>query len=704
MHNQCTWQEQVAARTDFQAKWVAHQRGHLFEWVPVCLGLGIGLYFLITFEPGRGIWLSLGVASLCLAGLARWMPEDLAPLVWAVVFISMGFGLAGLRAHYVAAPVLDFRYYGPITGRIVAIDRSASDAVRLTLDQVHLARVAPHKTPQRIRVSLHGQQGFVQPVPGMTVATTGHLSPPNGPVEPGGYDFQRQAWFQRLGGVGYTRNPVLALAPVQDGALWLIIHRLRQRIGESVRQALPGDLGAFAAALTTGDRSAMSASVLEDLRASNLAHLLAISGLHMGLLTGFVFAALRAVLALIPATAHAWPNRKIAAVVALAAGAFYLAMSGGNVATVRAFTMVAVMFVAILVNRRALTLRAVAVAAIILLALSPEALVSPGFQMSFAATTALVGIFGALRNREMGRVPKWVKPIAAVVLSSAIAGAATAPVAAAHFNRIADYGLIANLLSVPLMGALVMPAAVLAAVLWPFGLAWVGLKIMAWPLAWILGVAGRVADLPGAQSHVVSPAPQVLPLLALGALFVLLWQGGWRARALGLVPIVAGFWLWAMTDRPALLISESGGLIGIMTEQGRALNKPKGDGFTATSWLENDGDPATQELAAARNGMAGDKGNLQLVRGGVSVTHLSGRGATERFARACARSDIVILAAKPAPASDARCFVIDGPYLRRHGASAVQFLAGGYTVSGARTANGRRLWNDAALRRRMVPR
>ena len=223
-----------------------------------------------------------------------------------------------------------------------------------------------------------------------------------------------------------------------------------------------------------------------------------------------------------PYAALYWPTKKIATVGGFAVGVCYLALSGGNVATERAFIMVAVMFGAILLGRRALTLRAVAVAALIVLVLRPEALTGPGFQMSFAATTALVAVFSALR--DMPRIlPKWSSPIVVVVVSSAVAGFATAPFAAVHFNQISHYGLIANLLAVPMMGTVVMPAAVLAVCLATFDLAWIGFWIMEQGLTWILFVAQSAASQPRAVSHVVTPAPVVLALLALGGLLIILW-------------------------------------------------------------------------------------------------------------------------------------------------------------------------------------
>jgi competence protein ComEC len=383
------------------------QRGHLFAWVPVCLACGIGCYFMLRVEPGLPVLIGLIGGAGVLIWAQRFLPEGVSPVVVACALGMIGFDLAALRAHAVGGPVLGWRYYGAIEGRIVGIDRSQSDALRLTLDRVVLERVSRARTPTRVRVSLHGDQSHsIAAEPGLRVMTTGHLSPPSGPVEPGGFDFKRHAWFARLGAVGYTRNPVLGVAAASQGRADLVVLRVRMAASERVQAALAGDIGGFATAITTGDRSAISQTALFDLRASNLAHLLAISGLHMGLLSAVVFGALRLVLSLIPWVALRWPTRSIAAAGALIAATGYLALSGGNVATERAFVMVAVALGALMLGRRALSLQAVAIAATIVLTLRPEALMGPGFQMSFAATTALVAVFGWLREADLSLGPK----------------------------------------------------------------------------------------------------------------------------------------------------------------------------------------------------------------------------------------------------------------------------------------------------------
>ncbi|TCO72380.1 ComEC/Rec2 family competence protein [Rhodovulum euryhalinum] len=665
------------------------RRGHLFPWTPVLLALGIGLYFTLPAEPPLWAFATLGGLGLA-AMLAAWKgPELSGPVFTALALVAFGVVLAGARTQMVAAPKLDHRYYGVVEGRVLILDRSLSDAPRITLDQVWLERVPQARTPARLRISLHGQGGVTDPMPGTRIAMMAHLSPPSAPAEPGGFDFRRHAWFGGLGAVGYARTPAVAIDP-PEGGLSLIVHRARMHLSAALRARIPGDQGAFAAAILTGDRSAISRETVQQLRDSNLAHLLAISGLHMGLLTGVVFAALRLGLALIPAVALRLPTKKLAAIGALAAGAVYLALSGGNVATERAYIMVAVVLAAVLADRRALTLRAVAFAALIILVLSPESLTQAGFQMSFAATTALIAVFGALRDLPEGmwRPPRWMNGALAVVLSSAVAGVATAPFGAAHFNQMSQYGLLANVLSVPLMGLLVIPAAVAAACLAPFGLAVLGLEPMRLGIAWILGVADRVAGLDGAVWPVVAPQPLVLPMISLGALWVILWSG--RARLAGVVPVLAALVLWSQAERPALLIAESGGLIGAMGPEGRALSKPGGEGFVALSWLENDGDRGTQEAAFARPGLAGERGDQRVDLDGTLFTLVTGRGWAERIAPACAAGWVVV----PQVVEDAPegCRLLDRARLAETGAVAVYAATDGPRLVFARDAAGDRPW------------
>ena len=373
-----------------------------------------------------------------------------------------------------------------------------------------------------------------------------------------------------------------------------------------------------------------------------------------------------------------WPARKLAAGGALIAATGYLALSGGNVATERAYVMVAVALCAVLVDRRAISLRGVAIAALIILTWQPEALLGPGFQMSFAATAALVAVFGWLRDKPWLRGRGWGPAFFGLVISSAVAGLATAPIGAAHFNAMAQYGLLANLASVPLMGTVVVPGSVLAALLAPLGAEGLGLWIMGLGLQWILWVADFVAGLGGAQRFVAGPQAVVLPLMALGALFVILWQG--RSRFAGIVAVLAGLALWQVDTRPDILVSDTGTLVGVRTAEGRALSRGKGAGFVARNWLENDGDGADQEAALTRWDSPA-----------MPVTHLHGKRAIGAFS-GCAPGALVVASdSLPGPA---QCLAFDPDLLRATGAVALHYTDAGARIVTARDRAGDRLWSS----------
>ncbi|MEO1468491.1 MAG: ComEC/Rec2 family competence protein [Pseudomonadota bacterium] len=518
-----------------------------------------------------------------------------------------------------------------------------------------------------------------------------------------------------------------------------MLDRWRHATADALVAALPGPRGAFAAAILVGDRAAIDEADAEALRISSLAHLLAISGLHMGLLTGLVFAGCRLGLAVAGPVAMHWTAKKVAAAVALAAGAGYLGASGATVPTQRAFTMVAVALVAVMLDRPAITLRALALAAAIVLAIRPVSLVDPGFQMSFAATTALVAVYEALRARgraAAGPAPSgrgsatagragagppeamsggggrpWIglagrlgrgglRWAGAVALTSLVAGSATAPFAAAHFNRVAPWGLIANLAAVPVMGMWIAPAAAVAAVLAPLGLAAPALWLMGEGIGVVLAIAHGVAGLPGADGGVVSPPAGVLGAVALGGLWLAIWRGWWRLAGLALVVPALMAWHGA-PPRPDLLVSPGGRLVGVMTPSGRALDHARADGYAARRWLDADGDRVAQAAAAARMGFAPPvdpeaprrpaevAAPLGAAGAGWQVVVQRGRRDAEgRAARACLPRIVLVAPAVDGPV-DGGCATIGRAVLRAGGAVAVRIEAGEARLKTSRPAGGR---------------
>lgn len=701
-------------------------RAGLLPWVPLWMALGVGLWFSLPFEPGLIAYLiAFGIVGiggmawwlmprLVASGRMDWSASDRARLVaLATLLAALGFCLTGLRSWSVAAPVLDFRYYGPVEGRVVEIDRSSRDRFRLTLDRVVLSDVAPERVPARVRISLFDADPL--PVPGQRVMLSAHLGPPNGPTEPGGFDFRQMAWFEGLGAIGYARTPVLTVEPPEPGGA-LALHRLRMDMAQGMRDSIGGQAGAVAAALMTGDRSGIDERTNDVMRASNLYHIVSISGLHMSMLAGFVYAGLRLFGVAVQALGlwrggglHKW-----AAAGALLAAGVYLWLSGGGVATERSFVMVAVMLLAILADRRAVSLRTVAVAAVVILARTPEGLTAPGFQMSFAATVALILSQGPWMAVSP-QLPAWTRPVAMLVLSSLVASFATSPLAAAHFGRMTQYGLLANLLVVPVVGVLVMPGGVIAAVLAPLGLAQPALWVMGLGVKWMLFIAEWVAGLGGAVTLVRLPPPLVVPLLGLGACLLLLApalaaQGlsprrPWR-RLLGAGLLLAALVLWVTDRRPLMLISAEGDAVAVMTATGRVPSKPKGGAYALTEWLEADADAADQIAAAARplwSGEAGIRSALLALPGGdLQVHHLTGKRAGARALDLCRDGALLVSDADLSELLGKRpdCVVMDQRRLRETGAVALESAGRGYVVVTTRDQAGARAWTQRAPRQK----
>lgn len=370
--------------------------GRGFLWLPVCFGIGILIYFCLPQEPS-----ALGLSIIALMSVvAAWLNRnkiDRFRLLMAIAFLVAGTTTMKLRTDYVAAPRLPFEQSTIVTGWVAEKTFASRGGVRVTLRVHDIERLDPLETPHFIRTTIRSATETISV--GDAVSVTGRLRPPNGPVIPGGYDFARAAFYDGIGGVGFAFG---AARPADIGAAPLGIRmlvplgRLRDIVGNRVTTALPGDPGWIALALVIGDRRGISTATQEAMWASGLGHILAISGLHMVLIAGSAFWLIRALLALSAELALRWPIKKWAAIGALGVATFYLGISGAQVATQRAYIMLAIMFVAVLLDRRAITLRNVALSAFIVLLISPESLVTASFQMSFAATIALVAAYEEL--------------------------------------------------------------------------------------------------------------------------------------------------------------------------------------------------------------------------------------------------------------------------------------------------------------------
>lgn len=509
------WVQMQAAPQPWVIRRLEAEPGRLALWLPVALGVGVLLYFVPRFEPP--LW--WGLAALPLAAAALWCRAR-APLgAWGLALLAClaaGFALAAWHAGR-AAPMPELpRGAMALTGTVIEVD-PLPGGLRLTLAGAAWAE-GMEPSARLIRVRLRANDP-ARPEPGDRVALRALIRPPSAPAYPGAWDFQRAAFFDGVAGSGFALGPVEITA--QGGAA-PPLSGLRARIEARVMAALPGAPGAIAAALLTGGQSGIPPAEMQAMRDSGLAHLLSVSGLHIAIVMGLVFALVRGGLALWPGFALRFGTKPWAAVAALAAGGFYMVLTGSQVPMQRSFAMAALVTLALLVGRRALSPRVLAFAAVAVLVLQPAAILGPSFQMSFAAVLALIAGFEAARPWLMGGTaprPLWQRAgllLLGTVLTSVLAGLATTPFGLHHFGRLQVYGVAANALAVPLTSFLVMPAGMLALLLMPFGAEGPALALMGWGVAGILAVAQAVAAWPGA-ALAMAPLPAAsLAVIALG--------------------------------------------------------------------------------------------------------------------------------------------------------------------------------------------
>jgi competence protein ComEC len=522
-------------------------------------------------------------------------------------------------------------------------------------------------------------------------------------MRPGSYDFGRDMFFQGIGASGFAMGAIRTAEPPVGGGLSLryaaAMQGMRDAIDGRIRTVLSGDSRAIATALLTGRRDAITTPVNDAMFISGLGHVLSISGYHMAVVAGVVFFTVRALLALIPALTVTFPIKKWSAAAALFAAAFYLLLSGSDVATQRSFFMTAVVLIAVMVDRRAVTFRTLAVAAMLVLLMFPEALVHPSFQMSFAATLGLVALiqigmprlFAAPDNSVTARAALWGgREIVMLSLTSLVAGFATTPYAAFHFHRVTPYGVLANLLAMPVVSAVVMPAGLLGLAAMPFGLDGVFWRIMDVGIGWMIVVTQWVAALPGAIGRMAAFGAG--PLLASTAGIILLGLLRTPLRWSGAVLLVLSV-AWALaTPQPDILIAGDGHTVGVRGPDGRLhVMRSAKDNFLIKEWLAADADARPVDDASLAQAVSCDEAGCvaQMTGGGYATLALR----SEALADDCARAAVIVTWRQPP--KDCAALVIGRDQLQKRGTMVLRQTHSGFATDAVRPTGVDRPWAPA---------
>lgn len=572
--------------------------GHLFYWTPVMIGIGAVLWFSATETPVTSYIAGLFLLSAGGAVRVRYRRPVAFAAYTSLALLCAGALLAAWETSRAGTVMLDSAVTTTISGIITGREALASGRWRYVVELVGTEKPKLKRAPGRVTLTAPGGKSAI--ALGSSIRGRARLLPPSGPALVGLNDFSFDAYFSGTGAIGFFYGQPDKIAPLRTGprtlyqSARLAVEDLRGGISARIRAVLPGDTGAFAASMVTDDRRAISDETTEALRLAGLSHIIAISGLNMALAAGIFFVGLRALLSLSQGFAHGYPVKKIAAAGALVTVTGYYLISGFAVSAERAYLMMAIMLTATIIGRPAISLRNVALSAIVILALSPSAVMGPGFQMSYAATLALVAGYSIWQRRQGAHVdPRLplLKPLslfwrfgAGVFVTSLIGGLSTALFSVEHFHRIAVWGLPANLLAMPIISIIVMPAGLAALILMPIGLDWLPLKVMGLGLDLVILIAKWAASLGG---DVVVGRIHGWFFMGLTLCLVIAGIMRSRLRAAGAVcalALLAVNWLMPGVARPDLVVFEDGRLAGLINGNRISSTEARPNDFIFEQW------------------------------------------------------------------------------------------------------------------------
>lgn len=695
---------------DFIIQEVSLQKNSLFLWSPFFLAIGIALYFTLRVEPPYvfGLAFVLGSGGAVLATFRRRDNTERERLKFLMAFmiflIGVGFAAAQVRTALVYTPMLN-KALGPVNliGTVERVEpQGLGKGSRIVLSNLDIERLEPDETPRKVRLKLYKDEGILS---GQRIKVLAKLNPPSAPVSPGAFDFQRYAFFKGLGAVGFIYNqPEILKEASGHSHFWA---KARERLSQRVEGQLEGRQGAIANALMTGQRGSIEKQDIQAMRDAGLAHLLAISGMHVGMIVGVLFFFSRLFMAAIPHMALHYPIKKYAAVFALVGAIFYTLIVGATIPTQRALMMSGLVLIAIILDRTAISLRLVALAAFVVLFFSPESLVSVSFQMSFAAVVALVCFYERIS-------PYWVKLyskagfirratlyLAGVILTTLVAGFATGFFALYHFQTFALYGTIANIISVPIMAFIVMPALLLAYLLMPIGLEGFALDVAGYGISWILASAHWTANMDGAVSRFVSFPffPFVIIVICLWCMC--LWRGALNRIALT-IACLAGLSL-IIVKQPTIQISSDYKLVSVRDDNGHIIvSSGRQDRYTADNWLRRNGQNATEKLTFPKEGKLYDDLNFRCdvfgCRGEIEGTKVAYSKSLKSIQDDCLWADL-ILSENPVSRRDCKAEkVVDRFDVWRNGSHAIWLNNGTIKIETDQKTRGTRPWNNRKAR------
>lgn len=679
------------------------QKPRLFLWIPVCFAIGIAIYFGLKNEPSFTLPLSL-LFPFCGAAFFLWKLKSDSLSIKLTLMCSIGLSIiiagfltAQIKSHLVYTPMLLKKMnYADIIGDIESIEPlSDNEGSRIIMHNLVIEDIIPSKTPRKIRIKIRQDENLRA---GQRIKILAGLNPASGPVAPNAFDFQRMAYFQGIGAVGFSYREPEIIEDVSQRRFGF--KALRQGLAQQIKAHTSEPQQSIIIALMTGQRGQIVDENWTALRDSGLAHLLAISGLHVGMVAGVVFFFSRLLMACSVRLALHHPIKKYAAVLALVAALFYTMLVGATIPTQRALLMTGLIMVAIMLDRSPFSLRLVAFAALVVLIFSPQSLTSVSFQMSFSAVVALICFYEWLRpfwmsmHRQSGFIKKAVLYFVGVSLTTIIAGFATGLFALFHFQNFAVYGVLANMIAVPLMAFIVMPLIVLSYLLMPFGLEGFVMPITEWAVGWILATAHYVGGLDAAVWRVPTWPHWIFIALVFCLWTMMVWKGRLKVFLLPVIFLLVS--LIPIYKQPNIQISSTSNLYSIRNNNGSIwVSTAQTERYTSENWYRLNGNQAKDRMTWPKEGsvdgfpLACDSYGC---RGEVEGQKISIAFTKKAWQEDCDWADLVI-ADRPVPYKECKAkYVIDYFDTWRDGAHAIWLSQNQIKIKTAEGARGKRLW------------
>ncbi|MGQ0526771.1 MAG: ComEC/Rec2 family competence protein [Alphaproteobacteria bacterium] len=674
---------------------VARQQERAFLWLPVFLSFGIAFYYALLSEPP----LIMGLTGIIFAGFAIWLVRRRALgriFVMFLFLIAAGFFAAQGRTFLSDTPLLHKKLEPvTVTGTIESIEKLEGEkGSRLILTHLEIERLLPEYTPRKIRLSVRKDEGFGL---GQRIRVLAALNPPSPPVMPGAFDFQRYMYFQGIGGLGFAYKQPEILKYNEPGGYTLFIETLRTRIDNSIDAALPPARAAIAKALITGKRAAISKEDDQAIKDAGIYHILSISGLHITLFATIIFFTSRFLMACVPSFALRHPIKKYAAVLGFLGALFYTLLAGAEIPAQRSLLMLGTAFLAILLDRDPLSPRLLAFAALVVLLLAPESLLSISFQMSFAAVAAMIFFYDWQRERisnwysQTGPFRRILLYFGGIAMTTILATFATAPFTIFHFQTLSLYGIIANGLVIPLTGFIIMPFAVLALFLMPFGLAVAPLQLVGFGVDLMVGISYWVAALPHATLHFASWPGAGFIILVLAILFFMLWHGPLKYAAL--LPGLVALGMIGTYRQPDILISPKFDLVAVRGENGLLISSLRKEKFIRENWERMAGFLSGSSMAWPKEG--GENNFFcddAACRTQIAEQKISFVKAPEIAPAECDWADLVLSFARVKTACNT--ILIDKFDAYHNGAYAIWLAEGKLVIKTVEEGRGARPWNE----------